>query len=287
MGTAKRERQKAGHQARLSAEAAANTRAERRRRLTITLAIAVFVVAIVGVLTVVNRDDGTDEATSDASTTSTTVADTESLVPAPPDPGATITGATPCPASDGTAERTTTFAEPPPMCIDPARTYTATFATSAGTIAVDLDTATTPETTNNFVVLARYKYYDGSAIFRADQGLDIVQGGAPTTNSPSDPGPGYTIPDEGGPFTYVPGQLVMARTSQPNSSGAQFFLTGGPAVSTLDTQGTYVVFGTTDDAGTALVAGILATAVENPSGGGLGGVPQPAVVIESITITET
>ena len=284
MGTAKRERQKAGHQARLSAEASANARAERRRRLTVAVAIAAFVVAVIGVLTVVNRDDSTDET---ASTTSTTVADAESLVPPPPSPGATISGATPCPATDGSAERTTTFAEPPPMCIDPAKSYTATFTTNVGTITVDLDTATTPETTNNFVVLARYGYYDGSAIFRADQSFDIVQGGAPTTNSPSDPGPGYTIPDEGGPFTYVAGQLVMARTSQPNSSGAQFFLTGGPAVSSLDAQGTYVVFGTTDDTGTALVAQVLATAVENPSGGGLGGVPQPAVVIESITINES
>ncbi len=284
MGTAKRERQKAGHQARLSAEAAASARAERRRRLTAAVAIAAFVVAIIGILTVVNRDDSSDES---ASTTSTSVAETDSLVPPPPGPGATITGATPCPATDGTAPRTTSFAEPPPTCIDPAKSYTATFVTSAGTVTVDLDTTTTPETTNNFVVLARYKYYDGSAIFRADQSIDIVQGGAPTTNSPSDPGPGYTIPDEGGSFTYVPGQLVMARTAQPDSSGAQFFLTGGPNVSSLDAQGTYVVFGTTDQSGTDLVAQILATAVDNPSGGGLGGVPQPAVVVESITITES
>ena len=284
MGTAKRERQKAGHQARLSAEAAATARAERRRRLTVAVAVAAFVVAIIGVLTVVNRDDSTDES---ASTTSTSVAEADSLVPPPPGPGASITGATPCPATDGTAERTTSFAEAPPMCIDPAKSYTATFATSAGTITVALDTTTTPDTTNNFVVLARYGYYDGSAIFRADQSFDIVQGGAPTTNSPSDPGPGYTIPDEGDTFTYVPGQLVMARTSQPDSSGAQFFLTGGPAVSSLDAQGTYVVFGTTDQAGTDLVAQILGTAVENPSGGGLGGVPDPAVIIDSITITES
>ncbi|MCU0309856.1 MAG: peptidylprolyl isomerase [Acidimicrobiales bacterium] len=284
MGTAKRERQKAGHQARLSAEAAARTRAERRRRLTITIALAAFVVAVVAVLTLVNRDDSSNET---ASTTTSTTAATDALVPPAPGPGASITGATPCPATDGSAERTTSFAEPPPMCIDPARTYTATFTTSVGTITATLDTTTTPETTNNFVVLARYKFYDGSAIFRADQSIEIVQGGAPTTNSPSDPGPGYTIPDEGGPFTYRPGQLVMARTSQPNSAGAQFFLTGGPAVSSLDAQGTYVVFGTTDEAGTALVTAMLATAVENPNGGGLGGVPDPPVVIESVTISES
>ena len=80
---------------------------------------------------------------------------------------------------------------------------------------------------NNFVVLARYHYYDGSAVFRADRSIEILQGGAPTTNTASDPGPGYTIADECGPFTYVAGQLVMARTAQPDSAGAQFFFTAG------------------------------------------------------------
>jgi len=283
MGTEKRERQKAGRDARVSATRAQQASAERRSRVALALGIAV-VVGVIGLVAVFlgNRND----ASSTASTsTSTTMAN--SLVPPPPAPGATITGATPCPATDGSAERTTTFAEAPPMCIDTTKAYTATFETSAGPITVTLDTTETPDTTNNFVVLARYRYYDGSAIFRADQSIDIVQGGAPNTNSPSDPGPGYTIPDEGGKFTYAPGQLVMARTSQPNSSGAQFFLTGGPAVSSLDAQGTYVVFGTTDQNGTDLVAQMLASAVPNPTGGGLGGVPQPAVTIQSIKITES
>lgn len=285
MGTDKRERQKAGHQARAAAIKREQAAAERRSRVLLYGGIAVLVLVVgVGAAFLANRDSSSSTA---ASTTTSTTAPEDSLVPPPPEPGATITGSTPCPATDGSATRTTSFAEAPPMCIDTSKTYTATFQTSAGPIAVTLDTSRTPQTTNNFVVLARYKYYDGSAIFRADQSIDIVQGGAPTTNSASDPGPGYTIPDEGGKFTYVPGQLVMARTSGANSAGAQFFLTGGPKVSSLDTQGTYVVFGTTDDAGTALVTQMLASSVSNPSGGGLGGVPQPAVVIESIEITES
>ena len=90
-----------------------------------------------------------------------------------------------------------------------------TFQTSAATTR-------TPGTTNNFIQLAGYDYYNGTKLFRTDTSIGIIQGGAAKTNSASDPGPGYTISDEGGKFTYQPGQLVMARTSGPNSAGSQF-----------------------------------------------------------------
>lgn len=283
MGTEKRQRQKAGHQARVAAAQRQQAANERRRRITMIGGLTAFALLAVGVLAFLSsRDSGTDTA-APGPTTSTTQA--ASPVPPPPAPGASIDGPTPCPATDGTAPRTTSFSEPPPLCIDPAKTYTATMQTSAGPIVARLDTTRTPQTTNNFVVLSRYGYYDGTAIFRADTSIDIVQGGAPTTNSASDPGPGYTIPDEGGRFTYQPGQLVMARTSAPNSASAQWFLTGGPKVAALDSSGTYVVFGTTDDAGTALVAQILATATgKNPVGGAY---PTPPVIVQRVEITES
>src|SRR5204863_8946034 len=67
--------------------------------------------------------------------------------------GEKITGDTPCPKADGSSKRTSSFAKPPPMCIDPAKTYTATFDTTQGTIVVPLDTNKTPNTANNFAVL--------------------------------------------------------------------------------------------------------------------------------------
>jgi peptidyl-prolyl cis-trans isomerase B (cyclophilin B) len=280
VATDKRQRQKAGHEARVAYERAQRARADRRRRITVLVALVVVAAMVLGsVALLAGRDDSDGTA---ASTTTTTVAG--SLVPAPPGPGAAISGETPCPPADGSAERTTTFAAAPPLCIDPAATYTARFTTSAGVIDVALDAATVPETVNNFVVLSRYGYYDDTAIFRADATIDILQGGAPTTNDNSDPGPGYTIPDEGGPYTYVPGQLVMARTSAPNSAGAQFFFTTGPNAANLDTQGTYVPFGTTDAAGLELLQQALASAAPDPSAGY--STPQPPLVIESIEIVE-
>jgi len=281
VATDKRERQKAGHEARVAYERAQRARADRRRRVTLVVALVVTASIVLGSVALFAGRDDTD-GTASSSTTSTSLA--TSLVPPPPGPGASITGETPCPPADGSAERTTSFAGPPPMCIDPAVSYTARFTTSAGTIDVALDAAEMPETVNNFVVLARYGYYDGTAIFRADASIDILQGGAPVTNGNTDPGPGYTITDEGGPFTYEPGQLVMARTSEPNSSGAQFFFTTGPNASALDAQGTYLAFGTTDTAGLGLLQQALASAVSDPAAGYA--TPSPALVVESVEILE-
>jgi cyclophilin family peptidyl-prolyl cis-trans isomerase len=207
----------------------------------------------------------------------------------PPPAGATIAAPTPCPAADGSSDRTTTFGAAPPMCIDSAATYTATFETTEGTFTVALDAATMPSTTNNFVVLARYHYYDDTSIFRIDPSIDVFQSGAPATNSADDPGPGYTIDDEGGPFTYETGDLVMARTQQPNSTGGQYFVATGPAVSLLDSQGIYLNFGKVTE-GLDVVESIAALyvpfAVSSPNAS-LGGGPSVPVVVRSITIAET
>jgi peptidyl-prolyl cis-trans isomerase B (cyclophilin B) len=149
---------------------------------------------------------------------------------------------------------------------------------------VALDTERTPGTANNFVSLARSGYYDDTLLFRTDPSIGIIQGGSPSTDSPSDPGPGYTIPDEGGSFTYVPGQLVMARSQGPDSAGAQFFFSVDEAVSALDGQGTYVVFGEVTE-GLDILEQILASHEEQPDNP-LGGAPNPPVTVTSVTITE-
>jgi cyclophilin family peptidyl-prolyl cis-trans isomerase len=283
MGTTKRERQKTMRAARLEAAHAAQKKYDRRRHL-ITALVVVAVVAVVGlgVKAVFFSDDGEETASGDSTTT--TAALDGPATPAPPGPGATVTGATPCPTED--SERTTSFEEPPPECIDPAKTYTATFVTNRGDIPVTLTPALTPGAVNNFVTLAEYGYYDGTAIFRTDPSIGIVQGGSPTTNTPGDPGPGYTIPDEGDTFTYQPGQLVMARSAGPDSTGAQYFLAVNESVSALDTQGNYIVIGQTDEAGLAVLQQVLDLHVTgaDPT---LGGGPIEEVIVEDVIIEES
>ncbi len=191
-----------------------------------------------------------------------------------------------CPPADGSGPQVLDFDGLQPMCLDTSKQYTAVFDTTAGEIRVALDTANTPNTANNFAVLARYHYYDDTLLFRTDPSIGIIQGGAPHTNSPSDPGPGYTIPDEGSGFTYEPGQIVMARTNAPNSASAQFFFAVNENTALLNSQGTYVVFGQMDEPSLAVAQAILGSHVDQPNNP-LGGGPEPQVIVNSVTIQES
>ena len=194
-------------------------------------------------------------------------------------------GSGPCPPADGSGPTLLDFNGPQPLCLDLSKQYTAVFDTTAGEMRIDLDTFNTPVTANNFAVLARFHYYDDTLLFRTDPSIGIIQGGSPHTNSPSDPGPGYTIPDEGSGFAYEAGQIVMARTSAPNSASAQFFFAVNENTSLLNSQGTYVVFGQMDDDSLAVAEAILASHVDQP-GNPLGGGPEPPVTVNSVTIEE-
>ena len=75
----------------------------------------------------------------------------------------------------------------------------------------------------------------------------------------------------------------MARSAGHNSAGAQFFITTGDNVRLLDSQGSYVVFGNTDEAGLAVAQSIIALHVP---GGPLGGAPSRDVTVHSVVIEE-
>lgn len=175
-------------------------------------------------------------------------------------------------------------------CLAPGKSYTATITTSEGPVVVQLDTDRTPIAANNFVNLARSGYYDGTSLFRTEARTGIIQGGSPHTQNNRDPGPGYTIPDEGLPFTtadYTPGVIAMAN-SGPDSGGGQFFFLSQPAGSYLgdpsaigDSAGSYVVFGRTTQ-GLDVLQKI--SDLESPVGSST---PARPVTIESVTITES
>lgn len=174
------------------------------------------------------------------------------------------------------------------MCIDPAKTYVAKLTTSEGDVEITLDTKKTPNTANNYVVLSRYHYFDGTSIDRIDTSIDILQTGSPHTQSIGDPGPGYSIKDEGTGFHYTDGDVVMARSQGPDSGAAQYFFVVGPKASALDAQGTYVSFGKVTKGLDVLHA---VEALYQPCAAGdqscLGGAPSRVVTIKSVTITES
>ena len=291
MSTPKRERQRQNRLQRIVADEVAAKQYASRRRIKLIGIAAVVVAAAIAVLAYVQGRDDADVVTTGSELPIEDVAD--DLSETAEADGESATG---CPAADGSSPRVIDFDGPQPMCIDSEAGYVAVFDTSEGEMRFALTASETPLTVNNFVTLARWGYYDGTLLFRTDPSIDIIQGGSPHTDSASDPGPGYTIPDEPafdedpddgrltGPYRYQPGQLVMARSAGRDSASAQFFLTTGPNTSGLDSQGTYVVFGQTDDAGLAVAQSIIGLHVDT---GSMGGAPSRDVTAHSVTIEET
>jgi cyclophilin family peptidyl-prolyl cis-trans isomerase len=289
VGTSKRERQKQGRQARI---AAAQIAAARRKRLRTGVIFGLLVVALLAVTLVAtvnsNDDDGDEDVASGSSTSATTVpgetsttaeGTTPTVAVTFPAEGETIVGETPCPDDD--AERTTQFEAAPPECIDPAKTYTAVVATTMGDFTIELDTANAPIAANNFVVLARYHFYDGVSFHRILPGF-VIQAGDPVGPTPGTGGPGYAIadelPEEGATGVYPEGTLAMAN-SGPNSGGSQFFVTVGDGGSQLDNL--YTPFG-------HVTEGIeVVRAISENGDSASNGTPTAEINIESITITES
>lgn len=136
----------------------------------------------------------------------------------------------------------------------------AVFDTSKGVIRVRLDGEGAPVHVANFCELAESGFYDDLKFHRFVPGF-VIQGGCPNTREmtpfevasgavgpdgrPGTGGPGYRIKEE---FTSNPrnshddGALAMARSSDPNSAGSQFYFCLGPQ-HLLDRD--YTVFGQT------------------------------------------
>jgi peptidyl-prolyl cis-trans isomerase B (cyclophilin B) len=115
------------------------------------------------------------------------------------------------------------YPSPPKMSIDTNKKYTATFDTPRGQIVVDLFPKEAPNTVNNFVFLAREKFYDGTKFHRVIENF-MVQGGDPQGTGTG--GPGYKFGDEvkNNPHKHKRGSLSMANAG-PNTNGSQFFIT--------------------------------------------------------------
>ena len=118
----------------------------------------------------------------------------------------------------------------------------AVFTTNKGTIRVQLAGKDAPIHVGNFVELAQKGFYDGLTFHRYVPNF-VIQGGDPKGNGTG--GPGYRIQQE---FTTNPnnshedGALAMARSSNPDSAGSQFYFCLG-AQHFLDPN--YTVFGQT------------------------------------------
>ena len=290
MGTPKRERQKANRQQRLE-ELARQARTQKRKRSGMyVLLLPLAALALYGIVKLVTRGENSAAVTSDsvdpfASTTlpGTTIdpnAPTTTLTPLPSTiAGATVTGDTTCPSADGSSPRTISFAKAPPSCIDATKTFTAVVTTNKGAYTIALDASAAPLTVNNFVVLARYHYFDNTICHRAIPSF-AVQCGDPTGTGTG--GPGYSFADElPAAGSYKVGSIAMAN-SGPDTNGSQFFIITGANGVALPAN--YTLFGEVTDGLDTTVKAL--DALGNPDQAANGVPPLEQIIIQSVTITE-
>jgi len=121
---------------------------------------------------------------------------------------------------------------------------TAEIKTSMGEIKIEFMPDVAPNHVENFKKLARSGFYDGTTFHRVIPGF-MIQGGDPNSKSDNRAvhgtgGPGYTVDAEFSDVKHARGIVSMARSSDPNSAGSQFFIVVRDSPH-LDRQ--YTVFG--------------------------------------------
>ncbi len=166
------------------------------------------------------------------------------------------------------------YSYPPVMSIDSTKQYSATLKTNMGDIVIALAVKETPTTTNNFVFLAKEKFYDGTIFHRTIPGF-MIQGGDPEGTGMG--GPGYKFADEKFTGKYDRGTVAMANAG-PNTNGSQFFIMHAD----YPLPPNYVIFGKVTSG--LEVVDKIATAPTKP--GGEGSSPVAPVTVTSVTISE-
>ena len=252
----KRQHHKQLEKARERRRADALQRRERRTRITVLVIVVLLVAGLVGAGLVLGGDEPAPEIEDVEEPTG---ADEEAAAPT----------VEPCPPADDAPEvDSTLYDASPAVDLDPDADYTATLATTCGDVTIDLDEEGAPGAVANLIGLAQDGYYDGVPFHRVIDDF-VIQAGDPAgtgcgqedcTAEGFDPDaptyPGFTIPDEtsaaeefaegeSGGVEYPRGTVAMARTTEPNSTGSQFFIVQGSPITLPDAS--YIVVGTVTD----------------------------------------
>lgn len=153
-----------------------------------------------------------------------------------------------------------------------------------GIIEAELYPGKAPNTVNNFIELANSGFYDGLKFHRVVGGF-MNQGGDPEGTGMG--GPGYSIKgefktngDDANDIKHTEGVLSMARASNPDSAGSQFFIMAGDSPN-LD--GQYAAFGKVFN-GLDVVKAINSTEVQLNKSTGEQSTPVNDVIIEEIRV---
>ena len=98
-----------------------------------------------------------------------------------------------------------------------------TLQTNLGNITLELDTENTPITAANFLKYAKEGFYDGTIFHRVMNGF-MIQGGGFDADMKQKTANATIINEGKTGGKNVRGSIAMARTSDPHSASAQFFI---------------------------------------------------------------
>ena len=163
---------------------------------------------------------------------------------------------------------------------------TVTLETTHGNIVIELDDAKAPETVKNFLAYVNNGFYDGTAFHRVIPNF-MIQGGGfmPGMSQKPTDAPVKNEADNGLPNDR--GTIAMARTNDPHSATAQFFINHNDNAFLNHTAPTgqgwgYCVFGNVTD-GMDTVDAIAAVSTGNNSGHA--DVPVEDVIINKASVS--
>jgi cyclophilin family peptidyl-prolyl cis-trans isomerase len=168
---------------------------------------------------------------------------------------------------------------------NPVKNPTVVMKTSMGSITIELDAAKAPETVKNFLAYVNDKFYDGTVFHRVIDGF-MIQGGGFTADKSQKPVKAAIKNESANGLANKNGTIAMARTGDPHSATAQFFINVKDNAFLDKAQAQdgwgYCVFGKVTQ-GMDVVNKIKATPTSN-QGGAFVNAPVTPVVIESVRV---
>jgi peptidyl-prolyl cis-trans isomerase A (cyclophilin A) len=124
----------------------------------------------------------------------------------------------------------------------PASADTVRLSTSLGDIVLELDREKAPKTVENFVQYVKARHYDGLTFHRVIESF-MIQGGGMKADMSEKPVRAPIALEAGNGLSNLRGSIAMARTNNPNSATAQFFINVVDNTRLDTAGGGYAVFG--------------------------------------------
>ena len=241
--------------------------------LGIVLAMLLVIGGFVGVSLALNKDGKT------VASGQPTGQVTDQPTPAATPPAASVAGCV-APPKVPTDKRTGTL---PDKKTAAGKTFIATVTTNCGVITMELDGAKAAQTVASFLGLAKSGYWVDSPCHRlTTAGIFVLQCGDPTGTGSGNPGYGFGVENAPADSTFAPGTLAMARTTDPESNGGQFFIVY-KSTELKDAAG-YSIFGKITS-GMDIVDKIAAAGATPPDAGGTTAPVQPISIL-TVDVTE-